>query len=121
MNPMSASFDGSGSARPVLRATTELGVVDDPSLEILRTLIFGLGQGNPYLVIERTDLPDADHYAQALHRPDGSWIVEFRDGGRNRHYQADASGPGAAYRVLAGWALQLPDWQEGLTWRPVYQ
>jgi len=79
------------------------------------------GPGNPYLVIDRLDAPDGDYYAQALHRPDGTWIVEYRDGGRNRHYQADASGPGVVYQLLAGWTLQLPGWQRRLTWRPIFQ
>jgi hypothetical protein len=121
MDATASSICAPGSTHRALRARTQLGVCDNPSLELLRRLVFGLGPGNPYLVIDRLDAPDGDYYAQALHRPDGTWIVEYRDGGRNRHYQADASGPGVVYQLLAGWTLELPGWQRRLTWRPIFQ
>ena len=122
MNPTISSIGAPGSGRPVLRAKTKYGrVFKNPSLELLAKLVLGLGPGNPYLVIDRVDLPDGDYYAQALHREDGTWQVEYRDGSQNRHYQAFASGPGVVCQVLAGWALELPGWQRPLTWWPVYQ
>ena len=122
MNATTSSVGTPGSTRPVLRAKTRYGrVFKNPSLDQMFKLVCGLGPGNPYLVIDRLDAPDGQQFAQALHRPDGVWVVEYRDGGRNRHYQALATGPGVVYQVLAGWALQLPGWRNRLTWWPVYQ
>jgi hypothetical protein len=110
------------SSRRPLRARISSGrTFENPSIGLLRDLVYGLGPGNPYLVIDRLDAPDGDFYAQTLHRPDGSWIVEYRDGGRNRHYQALAPGPSAVHQVLAAWALGLPGWRGRLTWQPVFQ
>jgi hypothetical protein len=92
-----------------------------PPLELLERLVRELGPGNRYLVIARLDPPDDERYAQARHRPDGSWIVEYRDGGRTRHFEAVAPGPRVTYLVLAGLALGLPGWRDRLTWRPLFQ
>jgi len=122
MAPTTSSIGAPTRTRPTLRARTKHGgAFENPSLDLLRTLVFGLGPGNPYLVIDQVDMPDGDHYAQALHRSDGSWVVEYRDGSRSRHFQAFAPGPSVVYQVLAGWALHLPDWQHPLAWRPVFQ
>ena len=102
-----------------LQATMKYGrVVKHVTLEQLSGIVASLCPGSPYAVVERMDDTEGSYYTQALHRDDGTWIVEYRDGDRSHHYQADASGPGVIYRVLAGWALQLPGWRQALTWRP---
>ena len=122
MNPQTSAGLAISTSRAPLQATLKYHhVLKHLTMGQLFEIVRGLNQDSPFVVLERMDATQGDYYAQALHRPDGTWIVEYRDGGRERHYQADAPGPGAAYRVLAGWALQLPDWREGLTWRAVYQ
>ena len=110
-----------GPAWPVPRAKTQIELYRNPSPDLLLKIVCGLGRGNPYLVLERLDAPSTDYFAQALHRPDGTWLVEYRDGSRNRHYQASPTGPGVVYQVLAGWALGLPGWRGRLTWQAAYQ
>ena len=121
MNTTASSIGAPGSTWPVLRAKTQIELYRNPSPELLLKIVCGLGRGNPYLVLERLDAPSKDYFAQALHRPDGTWLVEYREGSRNRHYQASPTGPGVVYQVLAGWALQFPGWRRPLTWWPVYQ
>jgi hypothetical protein len=105
-----------------LQATMKYGrVFKNLSLDQLSEIVRVLGPASPFVVVERMDATEGSLYVQALHRSDGAWIVEYRNGDLNHHYQADASGPGVVYQVLAGWALQLPDWRKGLMWRPVYQ
>jgi hypothetical protein len=110
-----------GMVLPNLQAKMKYGrVFPKLTLEQLHEIVCMLGPDSPFVVVDRLDTPDGQQFAQALRRPDGIWIVEYRDGGRTRHYQAEVSGPGIVYQVLAGWALGLPGWRERLTWRPVY-
>jgi hypothetical protein len=122
MDRLTPLMPASASGRLRLQATMKYGrVLKGLTLEQLSEMVRLLGPGSPFVVVERMDDTEGNYYVQACHRDDGTWIVEYRDGDRSHHYQADASGPGAVYRVLAGWALQLPGWRQGVTWRPVYQ
>ena len=122
MDPTTSRISAPDSGLPGLRVKTmDRRVFESPSLEQLFGLVRGLGPDNHYLVIDRLDRPDGECYAQALHDGDGVWVVEYRDGGRARHFQAFASGPGVACQILAGWSLQLPGWRGSLAWRPLYQ
>jgi hypothetical protein len=102
---------------PRLRARTQAGVLHDhPSADLLRELLFGLGPGAGFLVVDRLDPPDKDHFAQVRQAADGTWVIEYRDGGPERHYQATTTDSSVVREVLIGWARGLTGWRERLTW-----
>jgi len=73
---------------PILRAIPETGQSwDDPSEDLLFILLGDIeaGEGS-FLIIERTTDPTGHTYAQALRNPDGSYIVEHREGDAEHHY-----------------------------------
>ena len=107
---------------PLLRARNDRGyIIDDPSADKILQLLADLGPTNKFLVIDRLDAPDGDRYAQARVRANGIWVVEYRDGGPDRHYQALTTDRNLVGSVLVGWALQLDGWRRLLTWRLVIQ
>jgi hypothetical protein len=94
---------------------------DDPSDALLSDLLQELDQPGQFLVVEKTGLqPPGQHYSQAVLN-DGNWILEYRDGGPDRHFQARLSGPfqevhEIVARVITGWARDRPGWRDELIW-----
>lgn len=102
-----------------LRATSEAGdTVDDPSEDALLMMFEDLEAGEGAFVIV-DDLRDrSGHtYAQAARRDDGSYDVEYRDGGPDRHYGTEVPDHRAAHALLTGWAFGLDGWRGSTTWR----
>ena len=93
----------------------------DPTIDGLFHAIRELGDGNEYLIVERVDAPDGDHYAQTRRRPDGTYIVEYRAGSATQHYRTVVTGPRTAHAIVAGWLLGLPGWRDQAGWVPLVQ
>ena len=79
---------------------------------LLRSLI---GRPNdPFVILVR---PGYDTYfAQAAANEDGSFQVEYRDGGPDHHYGAATDDVDLVAQVLAGWADRIDGWNSRLQW-----
>lgn len=68
----------------------------------------------------RADIPGARAtYAQTSRNDDGTYVVEYRDGGPARHFGTVAKDMRSAHALVTGWAQERPDWRDSATWRPV--
>lgn len=114
--------------KPVLRAVEASGrTVDDPTEEALCDLLSELNLRHRFVILERLDREPVDqHYMQAYLHDDGSYQVEYREGGADRHYQAHVPSPHEVFgpqeaiaKVMTDWAHERPGWREALPWAPV--
>jgi hypothetical protein len=99
---------------------------DGPSEAALHALLADLDLAHRHLVVERLDLePAGQHYMRVHLNDDLSHLVELREGGPERHFQAlvprqpDVIGVGPVAAVLADWAHDQPGWREALHWVPL--
>jgi len=58
-------------------------------------------------------------YAQTSRHPDGTYVVEYRDGGPDRHFGTVVDDMRSAHAVVTGWAQERPGWRQSATWRSV--
>jgi hypothetical protein len=101
-----------------LRAETAGGQsYDAPDGALLLRLLGELGPGNQFLVIDRLDAPNAEHYMQVYREVDGTYVIEYRAGAPNRHYETVAGDVRTTYTVLTGWAADEPGWRDSCDWR----
>ena len=107
------------TARRRLRATTDDGaVLDNPSdSEILGLLEdIDAGQGS-CLIVERLDDASGQTYVQVLRtEAEPGWEVEHRAGSPERHFHTTVGDVESAHHLVAGWALDRPDWLESVGW-----
>jgi hypothetical protein len=106
---------------PVLRATLESGeTYDDPSEDLLFMLLEEIARDDEdFLVLERTADPSGQTYAQAARNPDGSWLVERREGSADRHFGATVEDLRQAHAVVTGWAFGSREAVDAVAWAPV--
>ena len=106
---------------PVLRARPEVGEPrDDPSEDALFLLLEDIEAGEgTFLIVERTADLDGLTYIQTLRQEDGSYIVEYREGGQESHLGTTVPDMRTAHRLLTGWAFEQPEWAAGFEWSPV--
>ncbi|MEV6971014.1 hypothetical protein AB0M47_38520 [Hamadaea sp. NPDC051192] len=104
---------------PRLRVTEADGDSwDDPSEEQLGALVDGLSADRRFLVVERHDRPSAwQHFIQAYREDDGTFRVEFREGGPEAHFEARTPDADQVRLVVTAWAFDLPGWRERLPWQ----
>ena len=91
----------------VLRATSESGdVLDDPSEDALFTMFQDLeaGQGT-FLIVESLADASGQTFVQAARGDDGTYVVEYRQGSADQHFQTD--GPRLPRGARAGDDLGL--------------
>ncbi|MFC0434039.1 hypothetical protein [Kutzneria buriramensis] len=103
---------------PILKAEPEVGEsIDDPSEDAIFMLLDDIeeGQGN-YLIITRTADATGHTYAQTYRNDDGSYLVEYRAGGADRHFQTIAADMRTAHNLLTAWAFELDGWRERAEW-----
>ncbi|MFE9748600.1 hypothetical protein ACFYOT_27140 [Saccharothrix saharensis] len=113
--------------KPVVRVIEWSGKSwDDPSETDLHDLLADLNLTHRHLIVERLDRePAGQHYLQVHLNDDLSHLVEHREGGPDRHFQAhvprqpDVIGVGPVAAVLADWAFDRPGWREALHWVPL--
>ncbi len=91
---------------------TRLGAL---SKERLSSLLNHLPPSDPWIVLEH----DAEVYAQALRRGDGSFVVEYRDGGPGAHFGTTVSDERAVLDLLWKWVEGDPSWKHGASWTKV--
>lgn len=109
------------SNEPVLRVTAESGaVIDDPSEDALFLMFEDIEAGEgTYLIVDSLADPTGQTYAQTSRNDDGTYVVEYRDGGPARHFGTVAEDMRSAHALVTGWAQGRPDWRDSATWRPV--
>lgn len=109
------------SNEPALRATAESGdVIDDPSEDALFLMFEDLEAGEgTYLIVDSLADPTGQTYAQTSRNDDGTYVVEYRDGGPARHFGTVAKDMRSAHALVTGWAQGRSGWRDSATWRPV--
>lgn len=102
---------------PVLRATTESGVVwDDPSEDLLLEILGDIERGEElFLVVERLSDSDGQTYMQTIIEG-GAFVVEHREGSADRHFRAVAGSKRDVHAVFMAWASGEPGWRDALAW-----
>lgn len=100
--------------------TASLGTFPDVTREVLDRVLSQLDHDNGYVILERTDRPEA--YAQAAIARDnraneipGRYVVEHREGA-HAHWQAHTDDMEVVHSVLAGWAFDEPGWKDLVSW-----
>lgn len=100
-----------------LRAETASGTsYDAPSDTLLFRLLDELGPGNQYLIVDRLDAPNDEHYMQVYREGDGTFAVEYRDGAADRHFETTVADLRQVRAALTGWASGAPGWREAFDW-----
>lgn len=104
-----------------LRATAESGdMIEDPSEDALFMMFEDVEAGeSSFLIVDRLADTSGQTYAQISRNADGSYIVEYRDGGPERHYGTVVSDMRSAHSLVTGWAFDLPGWRESARWQSV--
>lgn len=106
---------------PVLRATAESGdTIDDPSEDALFMMFEDIEAGeSTYLIVDSLRDSTNQTYAQTSRNEDGTYIVEYRDGGPERHYGTVAPDMRSAHALITGWAFAVLGWRDSATWEPL--
>ena len=105
-----------------LRALTDGGVVlEDPSDAELLGLLEDIDAGEgTALVVERADDPTGQTYVQVLRtEAEPGWEVEHRAGSPDKHFRTVVGDVESAHHLVAGWALERPDWLRSVMWTRV--
>ncbi len=104
-----------------LRATSESGdVLDDPSEDALFTMFDGLEAGNgTFLIVESLADASGQTFVQAARGDDGTYVVEYRQGSADQHFQTTAPDFREARALVTMWAFSRPGLHERATWRRV--
>ena len=103
----------------VLRATSESGdVLDDPSEDALFKMFQDLEAGlGTFLIVESVADASGQTFVQAARGDDGTYVVEYRQGTADQHFQTDAADFREAHTLVTTWAFGLPGLHERATWR----
>ena len=109
------------SSEPVLKATAESGdVMHDPSEDALFMMFEDIEAGEgTFLIVDSLQDASSQTYAQTSRNDDGTYVVEYREGGPDRHFATVAPDMRSAHALVTGWAFGLPGWGDSATWRPV--
>ncbi len=89
----------------------------------VRTLLRTLSPEAPWVVFGKESVPttEDEYYFQIYANPDGSYQMEFREGGADRHYalvvpSGDEEGLTRMAEAVTGWAADETAWRE-LPWQ----
>lgn len=100
-----------------LRVETAAGrSYDTPTGALLLRLLGELGEGNQFLVLDRLDAANAEHYMQVYRETDGTFVIEYREGAADRHFEAVTADLREVHAVLTGWAADAPGWRTPCAW-----
>ena len=111
-------------AIPVVRAIESDGRAwDSPSEECLHDLLAYMNLRHRFVIVERVDQkPAGQHYMQVYLNDDFSYLVEYREGSADQHFQArvarqpEVIGVAPVARIVTDWAFDRPGWREALPW-----
>lgn len=105
-------------AAKAFRAETASGrAYDAPTGALLLRLLGELGPGNQFLIVDRLDATNDQHYMQVYLETDGTFVIEYRAGAADHHYEAVTADLRDVHTVLTGWATDAPGWRDACTWR----
>ncbi|TDD46753.1 hypothetical protein E1263_35920 [Kribbella antibiotica] len=104
-----------------LRAISESGdTIDDPSEDALFLMFEGVEAGrSSFLIVDRLADSSGQTYGQSSRNPDGSYVVEYRDGSPDQHYGTVVADMRTAHLLLTGWAFDLPGWHTSTRWERI--
>jgi hypothetical protein len=102
----------------VLRATSESGdVIEDPSEDALLTMFQDLEAGKgTFLIVESLTDASGQTYVQAARSDDGTYVVEYRQGSADQHFQTNVADFSAAHTLVTMWAFGRPGLHERAIW-----
>jgi hypothetical protein len=90
-----------------------------PAVDEFGALVAGLGaDGNTFVIVRHIpDIPE--HFLQAWHEDGGDYVLEYREGGPDRHYATLADGPATVLAAITGWARRETGWASRFDWAVV--
>lgn len=88
---------------------SRLGAVTREKLE---SLLRDLPDHDPWLVLERAK----DVYVQTYRQPDGTFLLERRDGSAHRHFTTSVADRGEVVSRMWAWVSDEPTWSRNLAW-----
>lgn len=101
------------------RASNERGeVVEVPTSEDIRTLLSGLTSANRFVIVERLDAENDEHYMQVYLQDDGAYWLEYREGDADTHFQTSGRSLRLIWQTFTMWLYRLPGWRDAFIWRP---
>ncbi len=105
----------------LLRAECASGeLYPDPSEEILLDLFGDLERGEEeYFVLTKPGSASPEVFAQVTLDEAGRFVLEYREGSQEHHFQAVTANKRLAHAALTGWAFELDGWRDHLTWIPL--
>lgn len=77
--------------------------------------VAGLSEPNPYLIVGR----DAHRYIQTFRDEHGTYTVEYRDGGPDRHFGLQVADPGRVAGLIWDWTAGDRTRLDALNWEKV--
>lgn len=115
--------DGTVYLPPTLRGEPELRLsvcdgarIENPDTAALEAAVGRLSPGNWFLVLDR-----GDHYLQVglgeqAKAPAGRYVLELRQGQRDRHFRAEVAERAEVVRAFTGFAAGHDSWQQEFAW-----
>ena len=105
-----------------LKAVTSNGDVwVDPSEDLLFELFEDIRRGDEiYFIVFKESDPTDETFGQITLNADGTWLVDYREGGPDEHFTAEFSDHRQAHAVLTAWCFgHDPDLLASTTWVPL--
>jgi len=105
----------------MLIATNERGhVVKRPSKPAIGTMLANLRRGNAHMVLERAqEERPGSWYIQVRLLDNNTYLLEYRDGVAEQHYQTQTLSQERVLGALLGWAAAKPDWRDAFMWNNI--
>ncbi len=75
------------------------------------------GEGT-YLIVDSLADQTNQTYVQTSRNADGTYVVEYRNGGPEKHFGTVVRDMRAAHALVTGWAFDLPGWRDTDRWSP---
>jgi hypothetical protein len=91
---------------------TRLGALSYSRLE---TLVNDLPSSDPWIILERAP----ETYVQTLRQDDGTYVLEHRAGGADRHFGTTVSDTREVITRMWAWLQREPNWDADLEWEHV--
>ncbi|MEV6325924.1 hypothetical protein AB0M45_32875 [Nocardia sp. NPDC051787] len=99
-----------------VRVVSENGACrDDPSRDMVSAMLNDLtAPNNNYLILDRLDAEQV--YIQTYRHGDGSFELEYRDGGPHAHFQTVVASVAEVITAFTGWMDNEPRWRNQFSW-----